>query len=385
VTAGVWKLPRELALRFAATVLSPRAYPFILALGAVLIVIRLVHEFSAHDMSFKYLEYLPTYDFEFIRRGFIGHLLSLGLPQLTHLHVKTFAVALVCVTIAAYCAMYAFRFGFSARELPLLACTVASPAVFKNAAYDFGRLDICGFLVGVLALALPLNGLYALVLGALCCVLMLIHEAQFLTYVPVIAAIAAIRMAATGRLLRHWLSSALAVAAILVTFLLVLRYGSPEVPPAEMLARLKLRAADPVVDRVFLWYIGPVTNLIAASQPDILWPHVLRIPKYALLLLAHLPLLIFAWRETAALPKATRTMALLGFAAVTVCVAAMFVLSHDKARWFANWLAGMILVMHAVRLVRRPDDPDPTLQTPLAVAAAWLMAAISRIGLMTPL
>jgi hypothetical protein len=376
------------AKRIAALILSPRAYPFILAVSAAIIAYRLVRELNTHDMGYLYLEYLPTYDFGFIRRGFVPHLLSYGLPQLTHLHVKIFAATLICITIAAYVAMYVFRFGLNARELPLLAITCASPCVFKNFIFDFARLDIFGFVVAVVALTLPLSVLYPLMLGGLACLLILIHEGQFLSYIPVIVCIAAIRIAATSEPLhvRFLLPALSALAAIVVTFALVLAYGAPDVPHDQLFVRLKERAIDPVYNRVFLWYINPIENMHLANASDMLWRQASSIHKYVLILAAHLPLLLFARRETLASPPAVRIIVMLSVLAITVALTVMFVISHDKARWFATWLTGLILVTHAIRLVRRGDAPDTAdLQTPIAVGAAWLMALIGRTGLMTPL
>src|SRR5262249_11900054 len=152
-------------------------YPMIIALSIAVLVVRVAKEFVFHDMRLIYLEYLVNYDLGFVRRGLVPQVLSFLTSQLTHFDVKIFAVIVLSLTFAAYAVMYATRFGLNRRELPLFALTVASPAVFKNFACDFARLDIFGCLVAIVALALPVGRWFSFLVSALCCLLVLIHEA----------------------------------------------------------------------------------------------------------------------------------------------------------------------------------------------------------------
>ena len=366
--------------------LSDRCYPLILALGGVVLLVKLVREVITHEMAYLYLEYLVDYEFGFIRRGLAGELLSLALPRLTHVHVKVLAVATIAMAFGAYLAMFARRFGLRRRELPLLVCTIVSPCVFKNFAHDLPRLDVLGFLGAILALWLPVNRAYSLTLGAVCCLLGVLHEGQFLTYVPVIAAIAALRLLAqpdrpTGLPWRE----VLALLAILVTFLLVLRFGGADVPQDVFLAHVRAKAVDSVIDRTFIWYTDIAGNMRVALTAQYLWPQLYRSPVYLLILVAHLPLLCLVRGELRDAPRQLRAALWVGLLAVTAGGLVMSMIGHDRARFFANGLTGIILIVHAVRLVRPQADPElDSLRTQPAMAAAWVLAVFSRVGLMTP-
>jgi hypothetical protein len=371
----------------AQLALTSRAYPYILALGASVLVYQLVRQFMSHDMAFIYLEYLANYDLGFIRRGLVPELLSFAKPQLTHLDVRIFAVITIVFALVAYVAMFAAQFGLTARELPLLACTIVSPCVFKNFAFDFSRLDIFGFIGTVIALALPVNCIFSFALGAMCCVLGLIHEAQFLLYIPVIAAIAALRLLAHPDYFRKYLPwrEATAGMAVVFTMVAVIALGNAKVPPHIFLHHIQTRASDPVIDRIFIWYSSVGDIALHASQPPLLWQQLQQSPKYLLIFLAHMPLLQLAGRHLKVMPLNRRAACGLGLAAVTLGFLVLFAISHDKARWFANWLTGIILIVHAIRMTHPSADPAlDTLRTPLALVAAWTLAVISRVGLFAP-
>jgi hypothetical protein len=368
--------------------LSDRAYPLVLASALLLIGLKFVLEFKHFDMQTLYVEYLANYDLGFIRRGLVPQLLSFAWPRPTHLDIKIFVSLVLFVTFVAYLLMFACRFGLNRRELPLLACTIASPAVFKTFVDPFGHLDMFGFLGATIALLVPVNGLYSLTLGAMCCLLILIHEAQAVTYVPVIVAIAGVRLLATpGDVLRPipWREAA-AVALIVAAFILMIRFGNASVPPDVFFSHLKAKAVDSIVDRVFIWYSDPWQNMQAASAPYYLWQQFYAIPRYALIAVVHLPLLSLLVTQTRNQSRNVRIARTLGILAITAGFVLMVIISHDRARWFANWLAGLILLCHALRLACPQGDPGlVNLRSPIALLAAWAMTGIARIGLMTPM
>lgn len=376
------------ARRPGLLLVSPSAYAAVLAVALALIAYRLIHEFQTHDVRYLYMEYLATYrDFGFIRRGLVPQLLSYPFPHLTHLHVRIFSVAIVCAALAGYVATYARCFGVTARELPLLAFTIASPAVFKNFAFDFSRLDVFGFFAGLVALALPVSGAYPFFIGGACCIAILIHEVQAITYVPAVFCVAALRVAAASPSLRRRdvATAAIVAIAIAITFALTVAYGTPDVPPDEMLARLRGLAVDPFFDRVFLWYVGPVQHMAAASDPALLRKQLVRLPSYALILGVHLPLFAYALRIAHPARASLRWIAGIGSTAVTAGLLALLVTSPDRARFTADWLTCLILILHALCLVHPPGERERgTLLTRSALAAAWLAALVPRLGLMTP-
>jgi hypothetical protein len=369
------------------TALTSHAYPYVLTLGVSVLFYQIVHQFMSHDMAFIYLEYLSNYDMGFIRRGLVPELLSHIKPQLTHLDVRIFAAIAIALALAAYITMFAARFGLTARELPLLTCTIVSPCIFKNFAFDLGRLDIFGFMGAIVALSLPVNRIFSIALGAMCCVLGLIHEAQFLLYIPVIATIAALRLLVHPDYFRKYLPwrEAITGLAIIVTVATVIVFGAAKVPPDVFLHHIQTRASDPVIDRIFIWYSGVSDIALHASQPHLLWQQLLRSPKYLLIFLAHAPLLWLGRLHVKAMPFSAKAASALGLAALTLGFITLFAISHDKARWFANWLTCVILLVHAVRMTHPGADlAQDTLRTPLALVAAWTLAVLPRVGLFAP-
>jgi hypothetical protein len=365
--------------------LSDTAYPYILALNLVAIAFKLVREFRGHDMGYLYLEYLADYDLGFIRRGLVPELLSWIAPRLTWFDVKVFAVVLALSTLIAYGAAYAIRFGLRRNEWPLLVVAVASPCVFKNFAYDFARLDGVGFIVACLALALPLGRFYVPALALLSAVLLLVHEALLLTCLPAIATIAVLRkMAAPPVPMRSWWPDFIAVVAVLAVFGLIYRFGNAGVPPDVFLAHLHSRAVDPFYDRIFIWYSSVADNVAAAAQSEYLRAQLRSIPLYLLIIAVHVPLLM--WVRGLIRDEHIRGAAALlcGAGAVTLGFCVIAVISHDRARFFAQWIAYLVLVALAVRPPQSSGDDLAPLRTPVAVAAAWAMTVMPRVGLMTP-
>ena len=373
--------------KLAAVVLSDRRYPLILAIGGALLCWKVIREVRTHDMAYLYLEYLANYQFGFIRRGLLGELLSFAGPKLSHIDMKIIAVAMIVITMAAYVAMFAVRFGFDRRHLPLLVCTIVSPCIFKNFAHDLARLDILGFLGAVVVLWLPVNRVYALLVGALCSLLIVIHEGQILTYVPVIGVVAMLRLlhAAGAAAAQHSLAgSARCNRSSGPRRCWLCVSGQPMSRPT--LSSNIYAAAPSIPSSIeFIWYIDGTGNMLLAMSADHLWAQVRRSPMYVLILLAHVPLLGVVKTQIKGAPLILRAAVRGGILLVTAAAAVIFVISHDKARWFANWLTGLVLIVHAVRLARPDVDPDlGALRTPAAVGAAWVLAILARVGLMTP-
>lgn len=378
-----WSLKGTLA----QVVLTDRGYPYILALGFALIVYQLIWQFAFRDLSFLYFEYLANYDFGFIRRGLIPEIFSVLKPQLTQLDVRIFGVATIAVALGAYVAMFAAKLGLSARELPLLACTIASPCLFKNFAFDLGRLDVFGFLGAIIALTMPVSGFYSLGLGLMCCVLGVIHEAQFLLYVPVIATIAALRLLAHTDYFKNRMAwrEALAALTVAVSMFLVIQFGNGKVPPDVFMEHIRAKANDPIVERWIIWYGSVQQNMYASNVPVRLWWQVTRLWKYALIILAHLPLLSLLRAHQRSAPRASCIALALGIAAATAGFAIMCVIAEDRGRFFANWITGLILIVHAVRMTQPDANRNlDVMRTPLALVAAWVLVSITRVGVFRP-
>ncbi len=106
-----------------------------------------------------------------------------------------------------------------------------SPFFFKNFMFSIGFFDILGCLAALVAILLPVTLLLPIVMGALCCILLLVHHLHFLLYVPTIAFIVIVRASAAGRLTLPFLTVASVVAITTAGLFLYLAFdGSVTVP-----------------------------------------------------------------------------------------------------------------------------------------------------------
>ena len=221
----------------------------------------------------------------------------------------------------------------------------------------------------------------------MCCVLGVIHEAQFLLYIPVIATIAALRLLAHGGYFKNSLPwrEVLAVVAVAVAMFLVIWFGSAKVPPDVFMDHIRDKAIDPIVERWIIWYGSVQQNMYASNITVRLWWQVPRLWKYALIFLAHLPLFSLLRTHLRSAPFASRVALVLGLSATATGFVIMLVIAEDRGRFFANWMSGLILLVHAVRLAQPEADRNlEAMRSPLALVAAWVLVGITRVGVFRP-
>jgi hypothetical protein len=160
----------------------------------------LVIKVKQHYPDLEYAQLLATYHFGLMRRALIGQLWAIFRPQVAASEVYVLGISVLLVTIVAFVLVFRSIFRFSHDTLPLFALTAGSPFTLKNFAFTVGYFDVYGCLVALIALALPLNAFYVVIVGALGILLLFVHHLHFLLYLPAIGLIALLRHRAAGRL-----------------------------------------------------------------------------------------------------------------------------------------------------------------------------------------
>jgi hypothetical protein len=337
-----------------------------------------------------YAHFLVTYKFGLIKRGLIGEVVSLLLTKVSYHDVLIYGLLSWFVTLAVYLQVFRKIFTFSSRTFPLLAVILCSPFFFKNFMFSIGYFDILGCLAALIALLLPINAFFPLLVGALCCVLLLIHHLHFLLYIPTIAFIVVARALAASRLDRPFLLVA-GIAAIAngALFLLLAFHGSATVPMDDFITAMRERAATPEVITGFqarVWYtdIRYEIGLTMAMFPG----NILRVPVYAALVFIHLPLIAYLRQMIRSLTRRTdRIVVIAGLTLISLAYLPIFAIVYDYSRWVSNWATCMMLAMHAVYLLPSSEQPtypiDP--RAPRNRWFGWIIALVPRVGIIKPL
>jgi hypothetical protein len=366
------------------------ARPFALMLAcSVAICLVLLYQRLDKVFPLLYAHYLVSYEFSLIKRGLVGEISSLLLAKVSYHHVVFVGLTLWLITLATYLEVFRRTFTLSMRTFPLLAVILASPFFFKNFMFSIGYFDILGCLAALIAILLPVNLALPIVMGAIACVLLLVHHLHVLLYLPTIAFIVIARALAAGRLTLLF-SAASSVAAITAAglFLYLAFYGSVTVPMDVFIDALRARADAPeyivpVVARVWFTDIRYEIAQTMAMLPS----NALRFPVYLAIVLAHLPLITYFRQLIRALTnRRDRILVRAGLAAISISYLPIFVVVFDYSRWVSNWATCMILVMHAARLLpssgMTPTPLDP--RSPRNRLFGWIIALVPRVGIIKP-
>jgi hypothetical protein len=268
------------------------------------------------------------------------------------------------------------------RTFPLLVMILGSPFFFKNFMFSIGYLDILGCLAALIAILLPVNLALPIVMGAIACVLLLVHHIHFLLYLPTIAFIVIARALAAGRLTRRFsrVSSAAAIAAASLFVYLVL-YGSVTTPMDAF-----IDAPEYIVPAVARVWFTDIRYEIAQTMA-MLPSNALRFPVYVAVVLIHLPLISYFRELIRSLKiRRDRIMVRAGLIAISMSYVPVFVVVFDYSRWVSNWATCMILVMHTTRLLPSfglaPTPVDA--RSPRNRLFGWIIALVPRVGIIKP-
>jgi hypothetical protein len=346
---------------------------------------------------YKYYDYpiiqysflLANYHFGFMKRALLGSVLALfenqtGLREVFWIHLGAWLT-----TMTLFFMLFKRTFGFAGDRLQLFVFTFGSPFFFKNFFHTIGFFDIYGCLFAIVTLLIPVSRLFPLIVGAGCTALVLIHHIHFLLYLPLIGVIAIIRYFCLHPFSRADIAYAL-VAALppCAAFLASVLIAAP-VPPDQLLAYMRTRAADPLpVVNITIWYTTAAEELTKTAHEFA--RNAPRLPVFAALILLHWPVIRFTRSMHASIRDALhRNLLAFAFAGITLGYVVVFVFVFDYARWFSNWAVCMILLMHTAALLpRRNDAPAPSFATTgrekLDTTLGWILTAIPRVGLQIP-
>lgn len=353
----------------------------------VLIVLGVfIYKISSHYPQLQYAQLLATYQFGIVRRALIGQLWSLFHSHVAAADVFLLGAIIILVTFAVFIFVFASIFRFCHETMPLFAYLVGSPFFFKNFVFSIGYFDVLGCLSALVALVLPLNGLFLPLVGAACVFLLFVHHLHFLLYIPAIGVIVLLRYRAA----RLWAPSVVvrigALALVVgMVFVLLAFFIRPPVAPDVFFQALRDRALDPISPGVTLLWYSTIAEEIRATIST-LPMNLARVPIYAALILLHAPLISYFFRMVRLLEERVDfLLVILGLIAITGGYIAICVVVFDYSRWVSNWAVCMMLVMFAVRLLpSRKRIATPIALTRSNTTLAAIVTLIPRVGITKP-
>lgn len=360
----------------------------LVAINIAILIGHIIYKLCRDFLSLPYIHFVVDYHFGFIRRALIGAIMSLALTQIPQWMPFAFGLTALGITFVLYLKLFQKTFGFSKATAPMFVFIAGSPFFFKNFIITVGYFDVIGCAFAIVMLLVPVRSFWFVVLGAaLCQLLIQIHSGQTLLFVPTIVVIVAARYFLTRPVKPLEVVGALALLAVTAGgSLLNLLYGDVNVPREEFVRYLQSRSLSKIdnwLDYVYVWYDPPS---VGARVTWSLFPRlVLYLPVYVALVALHAPLLRYYRESVDALPQRDRRFILAGIAIITLAYVAVFALVLDYARWVADWVVCMMLVLHLVKSL------NPTRLVPLIECDNWrnislgtVVSIIPRVGGVTP-
>jgi hypothetical protein len=350
-----------------------------------------------HKITFQpyvpYLHLLVDYHFGFTKRALIGAIVSLFTDKVPVWLVFALGGAVWLVTAGLFTKLFWRTFGLDADSLPLLVFTAGSPFFLKNFMHTLGHFDIYGCAIAVGLLLAPAGSIMFVLAAALASmVLILIHHIHFLMYVPTIAAIVVLRHYLVHGLTRqNAIAGFAATLAVAGLFLAAQFQGTLAVPPAEFVAHVQSRIANPSEDLLrythafaYIWY-QPLSHEIRDTW-DRMPSNLLGVPVYAVLIWLHMPLWRYFVRSIAALSSDIhRRIVIAAIVIVSAAYLVMFAMVFDYSRWISNWVTCLFLILHAVKALpvsqAVPLIPADDRKT---TVLGWIVTLIPRVGIVRP-
>ena len=116
-----------------------------------------LHGHSRFAASRAYMHLLVTYHFGFIRRAFVGTVVSGFTDAVPFWYSMRSALAAWVVTGPLFVSAFRKVFGFKAKNFPLFVFMFGSPFFLRNFAVSIGHFDIYGCLWAFVALLMPVG------------------------------------------------------------------------------------------------------------------------------------------------------------------------------------------------------------------------------------
>lgn len=356
-----------------------------LAIDAVLAGILIANKLGAHHPYTEYMHLLVTYHFGFLKRALIGTVVSLFSDKVSISLVYAIGFSAWAATFVLYLVLFFVSFGKFKDRLLLFTFIVGSPFFFKNFLFSVGYFDIYGCAFAIIALLIPVNVAYPVIITLGCVVLLLIHHLHLFIYIPTIGFIVMIRYYLLSQVTRPKLAiGALSASLIVATFIGVQRANAP-VPPEALLGYMRSRALDPFgFELLGIWYSSVDTEM--QRTWDVFVRLATRFPIYAGLIALHLPLIrLFRTTFCALEVRRDRILVAAGLCAVTAAYLIMWVVVYDHARHISNWAVCMLLSMHAIMMLpSRLKDGPVAFDTAATRRFAWGVTLVPRVGIVVP-
>tara|TARA_B100001245_G_scaffold118219_1_gene86867 strand:+ start:1484 stop:2737 length:1254 start_codon:yes stop_codon:yes gene_type:complete len=142
---------------------------------------------------FKYTHYLFNYEYEFLKRGFVGEILSLFFNPLQYEVVNFISLIFLIILSIVFFNIFVSSFNKrpDASKLIFSIMVFTSPVTMQHFIYDSGRFDIINLIIVFLCFFIvekfyKKTLLIFFLTGSLMSIMILIHEAAFFMFVPVI-------------------------------------------------------------------------------------------------------------------------------------------------------------------------------------------------------
>ena len=144
---------------------------------------------------YKYTQYLFNYEYEFLKRGFVGEVLSLFFDRLNYEVVCYLSLIFLILLSVFFFNIFISSFNRKndISKLIFSIMVFTSPLTLQHFIYDFGRFDILNFTITFLCFFIIEKFykkilLVLILIGSLMFLMLLIHEAAFFMFIPVIFA-----------------------------------------------------------------------------------------------------------------------------------------------------------------------------------------------------
>jgi len=332
--------------------LSPRDRWAVLLIFAAIVMLRAIREVGNHKMT----TWIFDYEYGFIRRGFAGELISLifgvGGPALLT------SLSLLVLVLLVWALSYTFVLPWTAGDGRIGAWLFALVAVthsgtLQHFAYDLGRLDEIGILLMLACLVIineakPTERLIGV--SILCVVGLLIHEAYFILFVPLV-------LAAWVHSQRRVTGSFVVLSAILIVGLtVIMAAGSLTDPPFDQyVAQLQQKHGFPISRWASSMVYRDTRQNITQTMTWIFKREIL--VQHILLVTTLIPTIILQARVCAkylARNQANRWVNILLITSALMPLA-MYVVALDVFRWVSVALTNLFIVM-AYLVIRDGSD-----------------------------
>ncbi len=357
---------------------------------AKLVIVAILFAYKTQHYPYMgYQHLLVDYHWGFIKRALIGTIWSSVFPKVPIWAVFFTGGLVIVIAFVLFLLVFRRTFGFDEKHLPLFVFTACSPMVFANFVQTIGYFDVYGCIAALILLLMPARRLtYVLAAALMAMLLIVIHHIHTLMYVPTLTAIVGARYFLHQR--RTGGEIAIGLAALMsvgVLFLAAQFAGSPPVPEAEFRAYMEARMAFPITSATpidsAIWYQSLQNEFVRSWE--MIGKNTLRLPVYALVLLAHLPLIAF-FRRTVASLNVPMHRRLVWIAVIVVSVGYVLIASavNDWSRWFANWGVCMVLLLFAIRTLPARTEAAPIAEDSSTRRFGWIVTAIPRIGTTVP-